>query len=78
MMKDVLNFHKESNDAGGLRLVQGNTGIDELPAIEEQFVNFMFFHVNPDWRKLNADTKRIFKSEFQSTNIPTNGEPHPN
>jgi len=26
----------------------------------------MFFRVNPDWRKLNGETKRIFKSEFQS------------
>ena len=25
----------------------------------------MFFRINPDWRKLNSETKRVFKGEFQ-------------
>lgn len=37
-----------------------------MPLIEKQFVNFMFFRVNPDWRKLDTQSKATFKSEFQS------------
>lgn len=37
----------------------------KLPRIEKQFVNFMFFRVNPDWRKLSAENKAAFKAEFQ-------------
>lgn len=36
----------------------------ELPAVQKQFVNFMFFRVNPSWRKLDNETKSIFKREF--------------
>src|SRR5207237_10804491 len=39
---------------------------EQFPALERQFVNFIFFRVSPEWRKLNAETKRVFKSEFQS------------
>ena len=63
---ELLNFNKENQDAGNLRLVADNKNVQELPNVEKQFVNFMFFRVNPEWRKLNAETKRIFKSEFQS------------
>ena len=63
---DVLNFQKETGEAGGLRLVPGVADLQDLPAIDEQFVSFMFLRVNPEWRRLNGDTKRIFKSEFQS------------
>lgn len=62
---EVVNFQKEQSE-GGLRLVPEPSELTVFPAIEKQFVNFMFFRVNPEWRKLNADTKRIFKSEFQS------------
>lgn len=62
---DVHNFQKEPND-GGLRLVPGMRDAMPQPAIEQQFVNFMFFRISPDWRKLNADTKRVHKGEFQS------------
>lgn len=37
-----------------------------FPAIEKQFVNFMFFRVSPDWRKLDAASKDVFKGEFQT------------
>ncbi|MEZ5426076.1 MAG: chlorite dismutase family protein [Pyrinomonadaceae bacterium] len=50
----------------GLRLVSDNKNPQKFPAIEKQFVNFMFLRVSPDWRKLNGETKRVFKSEFQS------------
>lgn len=60
------NLQKETSDQGGLRLVSEAKGLFELPPLEKQFVNFMFFRMNPEWRKLNPETKSIFKSEFQS------------
>jgi chlorite dismutase len=64
---ELLDLEKEMTDAGGLRLVSDNREPQRFPTIEKQFVNFMFLRVNPDWRKLNGETKRIFKSEFQNT-----------
>jgi len=60
------NLKKESGEQGGLRLVGDLKGAFETPVVEKQFVNFMFFRVSPEWRKLNPETKNIFKSEFQS------------
>ena len=59
------NLKKDAGDQGGLRLVSDSKGLVDAPALEKQFVNFMFFRVNPDWRKLDPETKSIFKSEFQ-------------
>jgi chlorite dismutase len=63
---EIINFEKEAVEPGALRLVSDKKDPQSFPQIEKQFVNFMFFRVNPEWRKLNAETKRIFKSEFQS------------
>jgi chlorite dismutase len=63
---EIVNFEKETSEPGKLRLVAENRQPQQLPEIEKQFVNFMFFRVNSDWRKLDAETKRVFKSEFQS------------
>lgn len=63
---DLQNPQKDVGDQTGLRLVPGQKEPQPFPAIEKQFVNFMFFRVNPDWRKLNNETKRVFKSEFKS------------
>ncbi len=63
---ELLNSEKETPDGGGLRLVSHNKEPQQFPLIEKQFVNFMFLRVNPDWRKLNSETKRVFKSEFQA------------
>lgn len=60
------NQKKDAGDQSGLRLVGDSKGVIEAPEVEKQFVNFMFFRVNPEWRKLNPDTKSIFKSEFQN------------
>ena len=62
---ELQNLKKEGGDQSGLRLVSDAKGFVESPAPEKQFVNFMFFRVNPEWRKLNPETKSIFKSEFQ-------------
>lgn len=62
---DLLNSQKEGGEGASLRLVPEQKEPHAFPSIGKQFVNFMFLRVNPDWRKLNAETKRIFKSEFQ-------------
>ncbi len=56
---------KGETESGGLRLVSDNEDAEVLKAAKKQFVNFIFFRVNPEWRKLNSETKRVFKSEFQ-------------
>jgi chlorite dismutase len=65
MTTDILNFQKEGTEPG-LRLVPDAVDTPEVAQIERQFINFMFLRVNPDWRKLDNETKNIFKSEFQS------------
>ncbi|MEZ5344409.1 MAG: chlorite dismutase family protein [Pyrinomonadaceae bacterium] len=60
-----IDLENEDIEPGGLRLVPGGDNSDQLPVVEKQFVNFMFFRVNPEWRKLNSETKRVYKSEFQ-------------
>ena len=62
----LLDLEKETPDNVGLRLVADNKEPHRFPVIEKQFVNFMFLRVNPDWRKLDSEAKRIFKSEFQN------------
>jgi len=63
---ELLNFEKEISETSGLRLVADNKEPQKFPVIEKQFVNFMFFRVNPEWRKLDAKLKHEFKNEFQS------------
>jgi chlorite dismutase len=60
------NLHKETSDQGGLRLVGDAKGLMESPPLEKQFVNFMFFRLHPEWRKLTPETKSVFKAEFRS------------
>ncbi len=61
---ELLNRPKDPNDAGNLRLVPENKVPHSPPNVQKQFVNFMFFRVNPSWRKLDRETKSIFKTEF--------------
>lgn len=63
---ELIDLEKEKSESGGLRLVSDNKEPQKIPIIEKQFVNFMFLRVIPEWRKLNKETKRVFKSEFQS------------
>jgi chlorite dismutase len=65
-LMDRLNIQNDILEPGGLRLVPEQKELQKFPAIAKQFVNFMFFRVNPDWRKLDTASKNIFKSEFQS------------
>ena len=66
-MANIEQFGSQSSqpEPQGLRLVGQDDSAESL-AVDRQFVNFMFFRVNPEWRKLNEDTKRILKGEFQS------------
>jgi chlorite dismutase len=62
---DVVSFQKEQGE-GGLRLVSERGDTPELSAVEKQFVNFLFLHVSPEWRKLDRETKRADKDEFEA------------
>ncbi|MGD9561667.1 MAG: chlorite dismutase family protein [Pyrinomonadaceae bacterium] len=63
---ELKNRSNEPGEPGSLRLVPDAKGAQGSPEIQKQFVNFMFFRVNPSWRKLDRETKSIFKREFQS------------
>jgi chlorite dismutase len=63
---ELFDSEKSIHETGGLRLVADNKEPHQLPVIEKQFVSFIFFRVNPEWRKLDADKKKAFKSEFES------------
>ena len=55
---DLPNSQKESNDQTPLWLVPGSKDPKAFPCLAKQFVNYMFFRINPDWRKLSAETKQ--------------------
>lgn len=61
---DHSNAEKKSEDGGSLRLVSESSEPHPFPAIQKQFVNFIFFRVNSDWRKLDVQTKLVYKKEF--------------
>jgi chlorite dismutase len=63
---ELVNPQKDSAEQGGLRLVPEMSDLLLMPHIEKQFVNFMFVRVSPEWRKLDAQSKAIYRSEFQS------------
>jgi chlorite dismutase len=63
---DLSNRQKDPNEQSGLRLVAEAKGSSGDAVVEKQFVNFIFFRVNPDWRKLDPESKSIFKREFRA------------
>lgn len=63
MSNDVIQFQKDTAD-GQLRLVPERGDEAERSAVEKQFVNFIFLRINPSWRKLDPEAKRVFKAEF--------------
>lgn len=65
MTIDSQSLKKDPGESP-LRLVSERNDVTELGAIEKQFVNFLFLRVGPDWRKLDSESKRAFKNEFQS------------
>ena len=62
---EIINSKKDQAEPCGLRLVP-ETPLLEPPKLEKQFVNFMFFRVSPEWRKLDGETKAAYKAEFRS------------
>lgn len=63
MNKEILQFQKEASEAQ-LRLVPERDDLHDVDPIEKQFVDFTFLRVNPDWRKLDVEAKRLYKAEF--------------
>src|SRR4051794_39091811 len=61
----TTSTHTREQGDGGLRLVSESQQPAEQPVVEQQFVNFMFLRVNPEWRKLDGGTKRAYKQEFE-------------
>ena len=61
---ELVDLEKNLPEPNGLRLVADNTEPHQFPLIQKQFVNFIFFRVNPDWRKLEATQKNEFKRQF--------------
>lgn len=61
---ELVNSQKDPLDNAGLRLVDELKQPHQFPAIEKQFVNFIFLRVNPEWRKLPAAQKAELKREF--------------
>src|SRR3982750_2031933 len=66
LFMEMLNLQKDATEQAGLRLVPGQKVPSLSPEVEKQFVNFMFFRVNPDWRKLDGNVKGRYKQEFES------------
>lgn len=64
---EPVKSEKETSETSGLRLVSDNKNPQQFPKIEQQFVNFIFFRIDSAWRKLDAPTKEIYKTEFQNT-----------
>lgn len=60
------NSQNDINEQAGLRLVPELKDLQQFPQIDKQFVSYMFFRINPEWRKLDAETKRVFRTEFQN------------
>ncbi len=64
MAIDPQSLRKEPG-GGSLHLVAERSNVTELGVVEKQFVNFLFLRVGAEWRKLDGETKQVFKSEFQ-------------
>lgn len=62
---ELIDIEKNLPDTGGLRLVSDKREPQNFPKLEKQFVNFIFFRVNPEWRKLDEESKKESKREFE-------------
>lgn len=60
---ELVDLEKNSPESG-LRLVPDNKEPHQFPIIQKQFVNFIFFRVNPEWRKLENEKKIVYKQKF--------------
>ncbi|HMQ02427.1 MAG TPA: chlorite dismutase family protein [Pyrinomonadaceae bacterium] len=55
----------DQQEQGNLRLVPENSLTQAASKIEKQFVSFIFFRIDPSWRKLDEEKKSILRREFQ-------------
>ena len=62
---ELVDLEKNSSEVSELRLVSENKEPHQFPIIQKQFVNFIFFGVNPDWRKLEPLQKKLYKAQFE-------------
>ena len=62
---ELIDSEKIAAETGGLRLVADNKEPHQFPLLQKQFVNFIFFRVNSEWRKLSEIDKKTYKDEFE-------------
>ncbi len=62
---ELVELEKNIPEPSGLRLVADNKEPHQFPIIQKQFVNFIFFRVDPEWRKLDAEKKALYKQQFE-------------
>jgi chlorite dismutase len=66
MPKNELNLKKSELTDPGLRLVDEAPSPQPFPVIDRQFVNYGFLRIDPEWRRLDEESKAILKDEFVS------------
>src|SRR5688572_32921982 len=62
---ELVSIPPSLTPSGEMRLIDEIAQARRMSPVEKQFVNFIFFRVTPDWRKLDEDTKAAAKAEFQ-------------
>lgn len=63
---ELVNVSQNLTESGELRLVDEIAEARRTSPVEKQFVNYIFFRVTPDWRKLDEETKSSAKAEFEA------------
>lgn len=63
---ELNDLEKNLPETTALRLVADKRETQSIPKLEKQFVNFIFFRISSEWRKLDAEIKKAFKKEFVS------------
>ena len=63
---ELVHAPQSLTESAELRLVDEIAEARRTSPADKQYVNYVFFRVNPEWRKLDAETKAAAKTEFQS------------
>src|SRR5437773_270916 len=71
---ELVDLEKNLSETSSLRLVSDIREPQALPKLEKQFVNFIFFRVNPEWRKLDEEIKANAKREFANVFAEYSGQ----
>lgn len=61
---ELVEQEKNLSESSPLRLVSDKREPQLFPRLESQFVNFIFFRVGLEWRKLAPEAKQNFRAEF--------------